>query len=169
MRDCVILINDSLSHTTDSSSFNPRLLLSLVHPSASESWSEFSSIPLPCSSQFHRQERRQVPLLTKPLPLLTKPLHLLTKPRSGAHRQHRRRAPTQNFTCFTRDLLAQKCKYWRCVANRALGAAARCLAHPLSLLSKPLPLLTKPPGGRKSSNFSCFETFRNHCFSEILV
>ena len=36
MRDSVILINDrlvSLSHTTHSSSLNPQLLLSLVHPS----------------------------------------------------------------------------------------------------------------------------------------
>jgi hypothetical protein len=100
-------------------------------------------------SQFHRQERRQVPLLSKPLPLLTKPLHLLTKPRSGARRQHRRRAPTQNFTCFTRDLLAQKCRYWRCVANRALGTAARCLAHPLPLLTKPLPLVSPWRGWTK--------------------
>ena len=46
MTDCVILINDrlvSLSHTTHSS-FNPQLLLSLVHPSESESWSEWSGM-----------------------------------------------------------------------------------------------------------------------------
>jgi hypothetical protein len=45
MRDCVILINDrlvSLSCTTHFSSLNPQLLLSLVHPSVSESWSELS-------------------------------------------------------------------------------------------------------------------------------
>jgi hypothetical protein len=44
MRDCVILINDrlvSLSQTTHSSSLNTQLLLSLVHPSVSESWSEW--------------------------------------------------------------------------------------------------------------------------------
>ena len=40
MRDCVILINDrlvSLWHTSHSSSLNTQLLLSLVHPSVSES------------------------------------------------------------------------------------------------------------------------------------
>jgi hypothetical protein len=50
MRDCVILINDtlvSLSHTTHSSSLN---LPSLVHPSVSESWSEGSGLWLRVSA-----------------------------------------------------------------------------------------------------------------------
>ncbi len=42
-----------LSHTTHSSSFNPQLLLSLVHPSVSESWSECECWSLSILWLFH--------------------------------------------------------------------------------------------------------------------